>query len=81
MNTPAAESLYSRVIASFQDENFQAEDTCVLDVCCGTGTIGICALKPPHADSKTPMLLGIELCAAAVENANKNASLTYSRIF
>ena len=65
--------MYSRVIAGFQDEMYQAEDTCVLDVCCGTGTIGICALKPSIAGTKTPMLLGIELCAAAVENANKNA--------
>ena len=53
----------------------------MLDVCCGTGTIGICALKPPHADSKTPMLLGIELCAAAVENANKNASINGLKSF
>ena len=77
MNTPAAESLYSRVIASFEDAKFQAEDTCVLDVCCGTGTIGICSLKPSQLSTsyKSPMVLGVELCTAAVDNANKNATI------
>jgi methylase of polypeptide subunit release factors len=54
----------------------------VLDICCGTGTIGICALKNSSSQgvqessrSVAPLLLGIELCAAAIENSKKNAQI------
>lgn len=41
-----------------------------LDVCCGTGTIGICCAKAGNCDT-----LGVELCQSAVDNARKNAKL------
>jgi len=44
-------------------------NTCVLDVCCGTGTIGICVAE------KCNQVLGIEMVSSAVEDAKKNASL------
>lgn len=41
MNTQAAEVLYS----SIQDWALVDQDTTVLDVCCGTGSIGISLAK------------------------------------
>ena len=41
-----------------------------LDVCCGTGTIGIICSK-----ANLGSVVGIEMCAAAVENAKINAKL------
>uniref|UniRef100_A0A673J785 tRNA (uracil(54)-C(5))-methyltransferase n=1 Tax=Sinocyclocheilus rhinocerous TaxID=307959 RepID=A0A673J785_9TELE len=55
-NTPAAEVLYSAVGEWAQ-----------LDVCCGTGTIGISLAK------RVKKGIGIELCQEAVEDAKANA--------
>lgn len=41
-----------------------------LDICCGTGTIGIICSK-----AKLGSVVGIEMCPAAVENAKLNAEL------
>jgi tRNA/tmRNA/rRNA uracil-C5-methylase (TrmA/RlmC/RlmD family) len=41
-----------------------------LDICCGTGTIGIICSK-----ANLGSVVGIEMCAAAVENAKLNAQL------
>lgn len=55
-----------------------------MDICCGTGTIGICALKNSTYSAHRPLLLGIELCGPAVENARENAKqnevMTYKDI-
>ena len=78
-NTAGAEVLYSVVIDSLGLTSSDKEDgsggsstsetTTVLDICCGTGTIGICtALK-----SKVKIVLGIEMCKGAVEDAKVNA--------
>ncbi|KAA8592968.1 hypothetical protein FQN60_018423 [Etheostoma spectabile] len=45
------------------------EDSTVLDVCCGTGTIGISLAK------RVKKVIGIELCQEAVEDAKVNAKL------
>ncbi|RHY42992.1 hypothetical protein DYB34_005819 [Aphanomyces astaci] len=65
VNTPGAEALYSLV------RQFTAADakTQVYDVCCGTGTIGLCLA----ADAGK--VVGIELCKAATDDAAVNASL------
>ena len=82
VNTPAAESLYNRVISNINDSNtppstsaelIASPSSCVLDICCGTGTIGICALKSSTHSGQRPLLLGVELCGPAVENARENA--------
>lgn len=67
-NTRGAELLYSEVVnlANLNQEN-QAET--ILDLYCGTGTIGLC--MAPFAEK----VLGIEMQADAVENARKNAAL------
>lgn len=45
------------------------QDSTVLDVCCGTGTIGISLAK------RVKKVIGIELCQEAVEDAKVNAKL------
>lgn len=65
VNTGAAEVLYTAVGEWAQlDEN-----SIVLDVCCGTGTIGISLAK------RVKKVIGIELCQEAVEDAKVNAKL------
>ncbi|XP_037679561.1 tRNA (uracil-5-)-methyltransferase homolog A isoform X2 [Choloepus didactylus] len=63
VNTPAAEVLYT-VVQEWAE--LDAEST-VLDVCCGTGTIGLALAR------KVKRVVGIELCQEAVEDARTNA--------
>eukprot|EP01041_Mallomonas_annulata_P001335 gene1335-2581_t len=65
--------------------------SCVLDVCCGTGTIGLCyamndKIKLQHGENSNTLtsiststskntVIGIELCSVAVDDARKNAVL------
>ncbi|KAM9811007.1 tRNA (uracil-5-)-methyltransferase homolog A [Neosynchiropus ocellatus] len=65
VNTGAAEVLYSAVGEWAQLD----QDSTVLDVCCGTGTIGISLAK------RVKKVIGIELCQEAVEDAKVNAKL------
>nr|XP_006640219.1 PREDICTED: tRNA (uracil-5-)-methyltransferase homolog A [Lepisosteus oculatus]XP_015221373.1 PREDICTED: tRNA (uracil-5-)-methyltransferase homolog A [Lepisosteus oculatus] len=65
VNTLAAEVLYSAVADWAQLD----QDSTVLDVCCGTGTIGICLAK------SVKKVIGIELCQEAVEDAKVNAQI------
>ncbi|KAF4074160.1 hypothetical protein AMELA_G00236390 [Ameiurus melas] len=62
-NTPAAEVLYSSVGEWAQLD----QDSTLLDVCCGTGTIGISLAK------RVRKVIGIELCQEAVNDAKVNA--------
>ncbi|KAF7687173.1 hypothetical protein HF521_014401 [Silurus meridionalis] len=62
-NTEAAEVLYSSVGEWAQLDH----DSTVLDVCCGTGTIGISLAK------RVRKVIGIELCQEAVDDAKVNA--------
>ncbi|KAM7416378.1 hypothetical protein PAMA_018445 [Pampus argenteus] len=65
VNTGAAEVLYSAVGEWAQLD----QESTVLDVCCGTGTIGISLAK------RVKKVIGIELCQEAVEDAKVNAKL------
>ncbi|XP_020510473.2 tRNA (uracil-5-)-methyltransferase homolog A [Labrus bergylta] len=65
VNTGAAEVLYSAVGEWAQLD----QDSTVLDVCCGTGTIGISLAK------RVKKVIGIEMCQEAVEDAKVNAKL------
>ncbi|XP_023668143.1 tRNA (uracil-5-)-methyltransferase homolog A [Paramormyrops kingsleyae] len=65
INTPAAEVLYSTVGEWAQLD----QDSTVLDVCCGTGTIGLSLAK------RVKKVIGIELCQEAVEDAKVNAHI------
>ena len=66
-NTPAAEVLY-RTIQEFCGPLDQ-ESTTVLDLCCGTGTIGL------SLASQVRRVVGIELNEDAVKDAIVNAKL------
>ncbi|XP_035021590.1 tRNA (uracil-5-)-methyltransferase homolog A [Hippoglossus stenolepis] len=65
VNTGAAEVLYSTVGEWAQLD----QDSTVLDVCCGTGTIGISLAK------RVKKVIGIELCQEAVEDAKVNTKV------
>ncbi|XP_040203778.1 tRNA (uracil-5-)-methyltransferase homolog A isoform X2 [Rana temporaria] len=65
VNTPAAEVLYSTIADWAQlDQN-----STVLDVCCGTGTIGLSLAQ------RVKKVIGIELCQEAIADAKANAQL------
>ncbi|KCV71240.1 hypothetical protein H696_02190 [Fonticula alba] len=67
VNIGATELLYSYAaeLAGLRDGN----ETVLLDVCCGTGTIGISMAK------KAKRVIGIEIVPQAIEDAKFNASL------
>lgn len=65
VNTAAAEVLYSSAIELSQVNS----DSTVIDICCGTGTIGLCFAQ--HCGK----VLGLEMVAEAVKDAKANAEL------
>ncbi|NXG65835.1 TRM2A methyltransferase, partial [Hemiprocne comata] len=65
VNTQAAEVLYTAIREWAQ----LSQESTVLDVCCGTGTIGISLAK------KVKKVIGIELCQEAVQDAKVNAQI------
>lgn len=65
VNTLGAEKLYS--IA--KDWSTSNPNTYLLDVCCGTGTIGLIM------SSTAKQVIGIEMVKSAVDDAHKNAEL------
>uniref|UniRef100_A0A8C7S5B4 tRNA (uracil(54)-C(5))-methyltransferase n=1 Tax=Oncorhynchus mykiss TaxID=8022 RepID=A0A8C7S5B4_ONCMY len=70
VNTGAAEVLYSAVGEWAQLD----KDSTVLDVCCGTGTIGISLAK------RVRKVIGIEMCQEAVKDAKVNAKINDSKV-
>ena len=68
-NPKSAEKLYTKVIDYVFEENTEIEDSVVLDLFCGTGTIGqLVASRIPNAK-----VIGIDIVASAIEDAKKNA--------
>ncbi|NWU61567.1 TRM2A methyltransferase, partial [Pterocles burchelli] len=65
VNTQAAEVLYTAIGEWAQ----LSQESTVLDICCGTGTIGISLAK------KVKKVIGIELCQEAVQDAKVNAQI------
>lgn len=63
VNTAGAEVLYQSII----DLSEPKENTTVLDICCGTGTIGLCFAK--HCKN----VVGVEIVPDAIEDAKFNA--------
>lgn len=63
-NTLAAEKLYETVIELADVK----EDSTLLDICCGTGTIGLCFAK------KVKQVFGMEIIPEAITDANFNAA-------
>jgi tRNA (uracil-5-)-methyltransferase len=67
VNTLAAEKLYETV-GELALGRGSALDTTLLDVCCGTGTIGLTLA------SRVKHVIGVEICEPAVRDARENAS-------
>ncbi|KAL7748902.1 hypothetical protein RI367_005816 [Sorochytrium milnesiophthora] len=72
VNIPATEKLYSLVSDWATNDAHSVEQPqrgrkVLLDLCCGTGTIGICMSK--HFDK----VIGVEIVPEAVEDAKRNA--------
>ncbi|CAG9856575.1 unnamed protein product [Phyllotreta striolata] len=65
INTKGAEVLYQAAMELAEP----LDNSTVLDVCCGTGTIGLCFSK------KCKQVLGIEIIPQAIEDAKENAKL------
>ncbi|CAH2048726.1 unnamed protein product, partial [Iphiclides podalirius] len=65
VNTAGAEIMYQKAIELSQ----ASSESTLLDICCGTGTIGLCFAK--HCGR----VLGLELVAEAVRDARSNAEL------
>ncbi|NWI28102.1 TRM2A methyltransferase, partial [Sula dactylatra] len=65
VNTQAAEVLYTAIREWAQ----LSQESTVLDICCGTGTIGISLAK------EVKKVIGIELCQEAVQDAKVNAQI------
>uniref|UniRef100_A0A8B9NHM5 tRNA (uracil(54)-C(5))-methyltransferase n=1 Tax=Accipiter nisus TaxID=211598 RepID=A0A8B9NHM5_9AVES len=70
VNTQAAEVLYTAIREWAQ----LSQESTVLDICCGTGTIGISLAK------KVKKVIGIELCQEAVQDAKVNAQINDSKV-
>ncbi|KAF5277149.1 hypothetical protein FQR65_LT03855 [Abscondita terminalis] len=81
INTKGAEILYKSAIELSQP----TENSTVLDICCGTGTIGLCFAKVFSVGSfsmnsyacfqNCKQVLGIEIIAQAVADAKENARI------
>ena len=71
MNTPGAEKLYNVVIEKIREVAKNPEETLLFDVCCGTGTIGLTALK----EGVVGRVVGVDISAPAIEDAKRNAEL------
>jgi len=68
VNTPVFELMLARI------KDFAQIDlnTTLLDICCGTGAIGLCL-----SQFGVKKVIGIELLKSAVDNANQNIELNH----
>ncbi len=68
-NPKSAEKLYSKVIEYALEDKKSINDSVVLDLFCGTGTIGqILASK-----AENTKIIGVDIIASAIEDAKENA--------
>ncbi len=68
-NPKSAEKLYSKVIEYALENREAIDNTVVMDLFCGTGTIGqILASKSDNAK-----IIGVDIVASAIEDAKENA--------
>ncbi len=79
VNTEVAALLYDLAVKEASNNvNLSADDAapmCLLDVCCGTGTIGICAAKLLSRGNGQTVIVGVDNCSTAIDNAIVNAGL------
>ena len=68
-NPKSAERLYQKVVDYVLEDKSKVDNTVVMDLFCGTGTIGqIVASKSDNAK-----IIGVDIVASAIEDAKKNA--------
>lgn len=68
-NPKCAEKLYSKVVEYVLEDKTKVDNSVVMDLFCGTGTIGqIVASKSNNAQ-----IVGVDIVASAIEDAKKNA--------
>jgi 23S rRNA (uracil-5-)-methyltransferase RumA len=68
-NPKCAEKLYNKVVEYVLEDKTKVDNTVVMDLFCGTGTIGqIVASKSENAK-----IVGVDIVASAIEDAKKNA--------
>jgi len=68
-NPKCAEKLYSKVVEYVLEDKTKVDNTVIMDLFCGTGTIGqIVASK-----SKNAKIVGVDIVASAIADAKKNA--------
>lgn len=68
-NPKAAEKLYSKVVEYVLEDQSKVDNTVVMDLFCGTGTIG----QIVAAKSNNAKIIGVDIVASAIEDAQKNA--------
>ncbi|KAL7545857.1 hypothetical protein ACHAWF_009211, partial [Thalassiosira exigua] len=69
-NTEGAEVLYNIVVERIKEVSTDPQKTVLLDVCCGTGTIGLTCLK----EGVVGKLVGVDIAAPAIADAKANAA-------
>lgn len=70
VNTKGAEVLYNIVLDRIREVTTEPKRTVLLDVCCGTGTIGLTCLK----EGVVGTLVGVDISAPAIADARTNAA-------
>ncbi len=68
-NPRCAEKLYSKVVEYALEDKSAIDNTVVLDLFCGTGTIG----QIIASQSDNAKIVGVDIVASAIEDAKKNA--------
>ena len=72
VNTVGAELLYNKVVEKVREvSEGDPKKTLLFDVCCGTGTIGLCCME----QGVVGRVVGVDISAPAIEDAKKNAEL------
>ena len=68
-NPKSAEKLYTKVVDYVLEDRIKVDNTVIMDLFCGTGTIGqIIASK-----TKNTKIIGVDIVPSAIEDAKKNA--------
>jgi tRNA (uracil-5-)-methyltransferase len=69
VNTEGAEILYDFVVQQVKEVTSDPQQTLLLDVCCGTGTIGLTCMK----EGVVGRVLGVDISEPAIDDAKLNA--------
>jgi 23S rRNA (uracil-5-)-methyltransferase RumA len=68
-NPKCAEKLYNKVVEYVLEDKSKVDNTVVMDLFCGTGTIG----QIVASRSENAKIVGVDIVASAIEDAEKNA--------